>query len=241
MMETLSDIKFDITNTNEPMLRDMWKIGNESIAKFIGCELYYKGDKYIDTLPPLGYAKLHPDFIEYHSRLDWILPAISKIENMGYSVIIANNTCTIQKYSNEHHTDILLEYPSEEFPNGDKVLNTWLAVCDFIKRYFNGEIDTLIAFELTMPKVSSWNNKWSDADNSHYIFRYCNKKTKDELLQGESHRNFSYDFGDGWVANVEMFPINLDDRVAIEVVNKGFNGYDWMVDSILKNGNIVTK
>lgn len=97
----------------------------------------------------------------------------------------------------------------------------------------------ILSFEITMPNVGSWNGKWTEAKNAHFAFRNYPKKEAERLMQGKEHRNFYYNFGDGWGANVKMKPILSSEMKKIERVNSGFMGYDWMIDSIVKNDNII--
>lgn len=83
--------------------------------------------------------------------------------------------------------------------------------------------------ELTMPNAGSWNGKFSGSGNTY------TKKIR--LLKTEEHligKNFYYNFGDGWGANVS---IRLKEPK--EKATERFMGYDWMVSSILKNGKII--
>jgi hypothetical protein len=83
--------------------------------------------------------------------------------------------------------------------------------------------------ELTMPNRGSWNGRWS-GESSKYTKAISVAPKKVEALLG----NYYYRWDDGWGANVEI-------RIAKprEKVTNRFCGYEWMVDSILKNGSIV--
>lgn len=96
----------------------------------------------------------------------------------------------------------------------------------------------LISFEITMPNVGSWNGQWSSANKAHFKFLNLPKKEVERLLQGTDQRNFYYNFGDGWGANVSMKITTSKEKKKIERNNNGFMGYDWMVDSIIKHGQI---
>lgn len=97
-----------------------------------------------------------------------------------------------------------------------------------------------------MPGVNSWNGKWSGEGKKYYAIRkvsdrYLNSSEHFKALRENATDVFSYDFGDGWVANVTLEVIDK------EVVNQrkeesaGFAGYDWMIDSIILHGEIRTK
>lgn len=77
--------------------------------------------------------------------------------------------------------------------------------------------------ELTMPSNNSWNGRWTGEDNKYTkVFTKTDSKKNREFIG-----NYSYDFGDGWRANVEVREAKPRERVS----NK-FSGYDWMITSI---------
>lgn len=83
--------------------------------------------------------------------------------------------------------------------------------------------------ELSMPSNSSWSGRWSlDGDKFTKVFKN-NIKEKDMNFIG----NYSYNFGDGWRANVE-----IREALPRERVTNKFCGYDWMLNSIIKHGEI---
>lgn len=91
----------------------------------------------------------------------------------------------------------------------------------------------MVAFILTMPNVGSWNDRWT-GENDLYCVTRMNKSVPKEVVGKE----FYYNFGDGWSACVEVR--SVDSRTAHKMNNKskGFCGYDWMVDSIIKHCEI---
>lgn len=97
----------------------------------------------------------------------------------------------------------------------------------------------ILSFEITMPNVGSWNGQWTGAKNAHFAFRKYTKDKALELMQGKDSRNFYYNFGDGWGANIKMKPILVSEKRKIERFNSGFMGYDWMIDSIEKHDKII--
>ena len=94
----------------------------------------------------------------------------------------------------------------------------------------------MIVFELSMPHRGSWNNKWSGQDSSHIITKHNSKELMP--LVGKSFR-FRWD--DGWEAEISVSKMNSNSKEFRDLVrrNTGFCGYNWMVDSIIKNGKII--
>jgi hypothetical protein len=103
----------------------------------------------------------------------------------------------------------------------------------------------ILSFELTMPNVGSWNGKWAGADKKYYIIKSVNdkyfKSDVQKLLNEKTRQSWYYNFGDGWGANVEMQIIDAKEAKIRCKNSKGFAGYDWMIDSILKHGKITTE
>jgi len=86
----------------------------------------------------------------------------------------------------------------------------------------------VLRFELTMPNVGSWNGVDTGNKAGCFIFKVVPKKEAVELID----KNFYYNFGDGWGANVKVTQ-NRRSK------SNGFRGYSWMVDSILEHGKII--
>jgi hypothetical protein len=83
-------------------------------------------------------------------------------------------------------------------------------------------------FILSMPGNNSWNGKWSGEDNDYSVARTLTGKKAAQLKN-----YYSYSFGDGWVAGITIRPAKTREKVS----NK-FCGYEWMIDSILRYGEI---
>lgn len=103
-----------------------------------------------------------------------------------------------------------------------------------------------ISFELTMPNVGSWNGKWTGADKKYFIIkkisdRYFNKEEHFKDLREKGSDSWYYNFGDGWGANVHAEIIDGYEARKRRKQSKGFAGYDWMVESIIMNGEIKPK
>lgn len=94
----------------------------------------------------------------------------------------------------------------------------------------------LISFELTMPSNNSWNGKWSGADKQYIKVQNLTSTRAAKILAAAS--SYDYNFGDGWVARVRVRHVGASEARKLRKVSDGFCGYDWMIDSILKHGDI---
>lgn len=94
-------------------------------------------------------------------------------------------------------------------------------------------------FELSMPNRGSWNGGWSGALDKYVKHRQLPAKGNPNVKDGANHY---YNFGDGWGANVSVRIVEgaKAKNQAIKG-SKGFCGYDWMIDSILKHGKIIAE
>lgn len=96
-----------------------------------------------------------------------------------------------------------------------------------------------LAFILSMPNRASWNGRWSgDGDIFALTKRFASKKAQQQAKTILTNQPYSYDFGDGWRASVEVLSLDANGARTIRRKSKGFCGYDWMVGSILNDGNI---
>lgn len=89
----------------------------------------------------------------------------------------------------------------------------------------------MVIFKLSMPNVGSWNNKWTGGGNCYARVR-PDRQVPKEIIG----KSFCYNFGDGWTACVEVA-----NNVVKAIMKKsvGFAGYDWMIDSIILNNEII--
>ncbi len=104
----------------------------------------------------------------------------------------------------------------------------------------------IVSFELTMPNRGSWNGRWTGEDNKYYAIKHITKNSVEgkkviELLNSKESVSFYYRWDDGWGANVEMEIIDASQRRKRQKVSKGFCGYNWMIDSIMEHGKIITR
>lgn len=101
----------------------------------------------------------------------------------------------------------------------------------------------LISFELTMPNVGSWNGKWTGSTKKYYLIKKISKPVFDKMphfqeLKSKNYDSWYYNFGDGWGANIRAEIIDGLEATKRRKLSNGFAGYEWMVSSILLNGEI---
>lgn len=89
----------------------------------------------------------------------------------------------------------------------------------------------LISFELSMPNVGSWNGKWSGESKVYAIVKNFRKPPFKLGL-------YSYNFGDGWRASIAVREVDKRTAAMLRKKSAGFCGYEWMVDSIIADGDI---
>ena len=95
----------------------------------------------------------------------------------------------------------------------------------------------IVCFELTFPNRGSWNGHWSDEREGHCLF----KKMKEKEAQKYNGRDWYYNFGDGWCANISATINDAYTTRFLKRKNGGFCGYNWMVDSIMAYDEIRCK
>jgi len=96
-----------------------------------------------------------------------------------------------------------------------------------------------VCFELTMPNRGSWNGRWGGEDRKHYIIKSFSEKAF-EKLQANLIGLWFYRWDDGWCAGIEGTEISGTESGRRKRMKTGFCGYDWMVNSIITYGNIMT-
>ena len=90
----------------------------------------------------------------------------------------------------------------------------------------------MILFELSL---DNWKRRWTgDAVKYYRIFKEC--EIPKELL----NRNFYYHWSDGWDACISVRKVDAREARKLMKVSAGFCGYDWMIDSIIRHGKILT-
>lgn len=93
----------------------------------------------------------------------------------------------------------------------------------------------MIAFLLSMPHVASWNGEWSGEGKIYARLRRDSQVPKEYIDQ-----SFEYRWDDGWGASVEVRKVDSKEAAKIRKHSAGFYGYDWMIDSIIDHGKIIT-
>ena len=92
----------------------------------------------------------------------------------------------------------------------------------------------LMAFELSMPGVASWNGRWT-GEGRPYV-RVENVTKMRDVKPGQ----YGYDFGDGWRAFVTVRQVDGATARKLRRQSAGFCGYDWMIREIKEYGRILT-
>ena len=93
----------------------------------------------------------------------------------------------------------------------------------------------MIVFFLNMPHVASWNDKWSGEGKLYAKIRKDSEVPKEYINQ-----TFEYRWPDGWGASVSIEQVDAKEAAKIRKQSAGFRGYDWMIDSIIDHGKIIT-
>lgn len=94
----------------------------------------------------------------------------------------------------------------------------------------------MIVFSLSMPNVGSWNGKWTQEGQCFVrIRREC------DVPKEVWNKDFYYHWDDGWTACVGVTKMPSNEARKLERKSKGFCGYDWMIRSIIKFGEIRTE
>lgn len=90
---------------------------------------------------------------------------------------------------------------------------------------------TRVEFRLAMPGRASWDGKWSGEERNYTLVR----DVDDALAAQIDNRSWSYGWSDGWRAEISARVVR--DGMPLKP-SHGFNGYDWMVASILRYDKI---
>ena len=91
----------------------------------------------------------------------------------------------------------------------------------------------MIVFELSMPNKGSWNGRWSQEGQCFVRTESERKVPKDRWNKSFYHR-----WDDGWTACVTTTQMPAAEAKKLERKSRGFCGYDWMIKSIIRYGEI---
>lgn len=94
----------------------------------------------------------------------------------------------------------------------------------------------MIIFTLSMSTRGSWNGGWSGEDRVYARIFHNNDVPKDII-----GKDFYYNWDDGWCACVSVTKVDSKEAAKIRKKSAGFCGYDWMIRSIIKNGEIIVE
>lgn len=93
-------------------------------------------------------------------------------------------------------------------------------------------------FELSMPNRGSWNGGWSGERDKYVRHRQLPLKGSPNVKNDSNHY---YNFGDGWGANISVTIVDgVKAKNQAIKGSKGFCGYEWMIDSIVNHGKIIS-
>jgi len=98
----------------------------------------------------------------------------------------------------------------------------------------------IIQWKLSMPNNNAWNGRWSGESKFYGIIESVTGKARTAKYKKmiEDGGYWSYNFGDGWRAAVELTELTPEQARKNRKMLAGFCGYDWMVRSIKYDGAI---
>ena len=97
-----------------------------------------------------------------------------------------------------------------------------------------------LSFQLSMPNNNSWNGKWSQEGEFFVIVKKFYKKDEHKIEGLLEQKSVYYKWDDGWGASIRIKEVEGKEAARLRKKSKGFCGYDWMVDSLVENGKILT-
>ena len=95
-----------------------------------------------------------------------------------------------------------------------------------------------VAFELSMPNPPSWNRRWSGEDR---LWVLCRRLKDDLASRIAAAAPYRYRWSDGWVASISARLVDFKEAAKLKRKSSGFQGYEWMVSSIIEHGKIITE
>ena len=93
----------------------------------------------------------------------------------------------------------------------------------------------LICYELSMPRVNTWNGRWSGEGKLYTRIRSYKKDKGEKIL---TNGPYSYKWEDGWVARIAVRKVTAKEARKIRARSDGFLGYEWMIESVEQTGKI---
>jgi hypothetical protein len=90
-----------------------------------------------------------------------------------------------------------------------------------------------------MPGCGSWNGRWTGEESVHAIVKNLGTPQRAAKKGADLVGRYSYDFGDGWRASVEVRVVDAAEARSLRKRSRGFAGYDWMVSELLDTGTIA--
>lgn len=98
----------------------------------------------------------------------------------------------------------------------------------------------ILAFTLSMPSNNSWNGRWSGENKLYVITKtFSGKIAIAKAIELVKVGRFSYNFGDGWRAAINVTQVDSKQAARLRKQSSGFCGYEWMTKSIIKYGVIL--
>lgn len=91
----------------------------------------------------------------------------------------------------------------------------------------------MVVFRLDMPNRNTWNGRWS-GDGKVFAKSMRNRYVPKDIIG----KSFYYHWDDGWTACVSVEKMDSKDANKLMKMSEGFRGYDWMIESIIRYGEI---
>lgn len=101
----------------------------------------------------------------------------------------------------------------------------------------------LIAFELSMPNINTWNNRWS-GEGKYYarVKNFGRTEEKNKIAKKVLEKgSYYYNFGDGWGMSISVREVDSKEAQKIRRKTDGFMGYEWAITSIIEKQKITTE
>lgn len=92
-----------------------------------------------------------------------------------------------------------------------------------------------------MPNRGSWNGRWSGENNLYAVVKTFGrgKKASERCAKLIASGSWYYRWEDGWGASIKVRQVDATEARRIRKASRGFCGYEWMIESILKYDKIL--